>query len=115
MILVTIGVYSVLAYATARKTHQIGIRMALGAEGGHVLGVVIRAGLRLVVVGVLIGLCVSLILGRLLIAQLWGVSASDPATLAGCVALLTVTGLLACWIPARRATRVDPLVALRYE
>ncbi len=115
LILVTIGVYSVLAYATARKTHEIGIRMALGAEGAHVLRMVIRTGLRLVVVGVLIGLAVSLVLGRLITAQLWEVSASDPATLAGCVTLLLLTGLFACWLPARRATRVDPMIALRYE
>jgi putative ABC transport system permease protein len=115
LILVAIGVYSVLAYNTAHKTHEIGIRMALGAEGANVLGMVIRSGLRLVIAGVSIGLGVSLILGRLITAELWNVSSSDPLTLAGSVALLLLTGLLACWIPARRATRVEPMVALRYE
>jgi ABC-type antimicrobial peptide transport system permease subunit len=89
--------------------------MALGAEGTDVLGLVIKNGLRLVVVGVVIGLTVSLALSRLIAAELWGVSASDPLTLAGAVALLLATGVVACWIPARRASRVDPLVALRYE
>jgi predicted permease len=114
--LVTIGVYSVLAYATARKTHEIGIRMALGAERADVLRSVIRAGLRLVTVGVGIGLIVSLLLGRAIEAELSrSVKPYDPATLAGTTLLLVVTGALACWIPARRAARVDPMVALRYE
>ena len=115
LILVTIGVYSVLAYTTARRTQEIGIRMALGAEGSHVLGMVIRMGLRLVGIGVAIGLIVSAALGRVIATQLWGVSAYDPWTLACVPALLLLTGLLACWVPARRAARVDPLVALRYE
>ena len=115
LILVTIGVYSVLAYTTARRTQEIGIRMALGAEGSHVLRMVIRMGLRLVAIGVGIGLIVSLALGRVIATQLWGVSAYDPWTLASVPALLVLTGLVACWLPARRAARVDPLVALRYE
>ena len=115
LILVTIGVYSVLAYTTARRTQEIGIRMALGAEGSHVLGMVIRMGLRLVTIGVGIGLIVSLALGRVIATQLWGVSAYDPWTLASVPALLVLTGLVACWLPARRAARVDPLLALRYE
>jgi putative ABC transport system permease protein len=116
LILVTVGVYSVLAYATARKTHEIGIRMALGAERADVLRSVIRAGLRLVTAGVAIGLIVSLLLGRAIEAELWpGVKPYDPATLAGTTLLLMGTGALACWIPAKRAARVDPMVALRYE
>jgi putative ABC transport system permease protein len=116
LILVTVGVYSVLAYATARKTHEIGIRMALGAEREGVLRLVIMAGLRLVMVGVAIGLIMSVLLGRMIEAQLSrGVKPYDPATLAGTTLLLVVTGALACWIPARRAARVDPMVALRYE
>jgi putative ABC transport system permease protein len=116
LILVTVGVYSVLAYATARRTHEIGIRMALGAERADVLRSVIRAGLRLVTAGVGIGLMVSLLLGRAIEAELSrGVKPYDPATLAGTTLLLVVTGALACWIPARRAARVDPMVALRYE
>jgi putative ABC transport system permease protein len=115
LVLVTIGVYSVLAYTTARRTHEIGIRMALGAEGADVLGLVIKNGLRLIAMGVVIGAGASLALSRLIEAQLWGVSAHDPLTLAAAVALLLATGVVACWIPARRASRVDPLVALRYE
>jgi putative ABC transport system permease protein len=116
LILVTIGVYSVLAYTTAQKTHEIGIRMALGAERANVLRLVIIEGLRLVLAGVVVGLIVSLLLGRAVEAELWpGVKPYDPATLASTVLLLLATGVLACWIPARRAARVDPMVALRYE
>ena len=116
LILVTVGVYSVLAYATARKTHEIGIRMALGAERADVLRLVIRVGLRLVTTGVAMGLIVSLLLGRAIEAELWrSVKPYDPVTFAGTTLLLVATGALACWIPARRAARVDPMVALRYE
>ncbi len=116
LILVTVGVYSVLAYTTAQKTHEIGIRMALGAERTNVLRLVIVGGLRLVLAGVVVGLVASLLLARAVEAQLWpGVKPYDPATLASTVLLLLVTGVLACWIPARRAARVDPMVALRYE
>jgi putative ABC transport system permease protein len=115
LILVTIGVYSVLAYTTARRTQEIGIRMALGAQGSDVLGMVIRVGLTLVGIGVGLGLLVSLALGKVIATQLWGVSAYDPWTLTCVPILLIITGLVACWVPARRASRVDPLVALRYE
>jgi len=115
LILVTIGVYSVLAYTAARRTHEIGIRMALGAERGDVLKLVINMGLRLVLLGVGIGLAASIGVARVIATQLWGVSPYDPATLIAVPLLLLVTGLVACWIPARRAARVDPLVALRYE
>src|SRR5215471_11763695 len=113
--LVTIGVYSMLAYTTTRRTHEIGIRMALGAEGGDVVSMVIRMGLRLVGIGVALGLVASLALGRVIATQLWGVSAYDPWTLSSVAVVLLLTGLLACWLPARRASRVDPLTALRYE
>ena len=115
LVLVTIGVYSVLAYTAARRTHEIGIRMALGAERGDVLKLVINMGLRLVILGVAIGLAASLGVSHVIATQLWGVSPYDPATLITVPLLLLVTGLVACWIPARRAARVDPLVALRYE
>jgi putative ABC transport system permease protein len=116
LILVTVGVYSVLAYTTAQKTHEIGIRMALGAERASVLRLVIIEGLRLVLAGVAVGLGVSLLLGRAVEAELWpGVKPYDPATLVSTVLLLLATGVVACWIPARRAARVDPMVALRYE
>jgi putative ABC transport system permease protein len=115
LVLVTLGVYSVLAYTTARRTQEIGIRLALGAKRSDVLGLVIRMGLRLVGIGVGLGLIVSLALGRVIGTQLWGVSAYDPWTLTCVPVLLIVTGLVACWLPARRAASVDPLVALRYE
>jgi putative ABC transport system permease protein len=115
LVLVTIGVYSVLAYTAARRTHEIGIRMALGAERGDVLKLVINMGLRLVILGVAIGLAVSFGVARVMASQLWGVSPYDPATLITVPLLLLITGLVACWVPARRAARVDPLVALRYE
>jgi predicted permease len=115
LVLVAIGVYSVIAYTTARQTHEIGIRMALGAGRKDVLAMVVRMGARLVGLGVLVGLLASLGLARAISSQLFGVSAHDPATLLSVAALLLVIGLAACWIPARRATKVDPLVALRYE
>ena len=115
LILVTIGVYSVLAYTAARRTHEIGIRMALGAEKRDVLKLVINMGLRLVVLGVAIGLAVSLGAVRAIASLLWGVSPYDPVTLFAVPLLLLLTGVIACWVPARRAARVDPLVALRYE
>jgi putative ABC transport system permease protein len=115
LVLVTIGVYSVLAYTTARRTHEIGIRMALGAEKHDVLGLVIRMGLGLVGAGIVLGVIASLAVARVIATQLWGVSAYDPITLTSVASLLLITGIVACWIPARRASRVDPLVALRYE
>ncbi|MBA0087333.1 MAG: ABC transporter permease, partial [Acidobacteria bacterium Pan2503] len=115
LILVMVGIYGVLAYSTAQRTHEIGIRMALGAERADVLGIVVRAGLHLVLAGMAIGLAVSLVLGRLIATQLVGVKAYDPATLSAMVLLLVMTAAIACWIPARRAARVDPMVALRYE
>jgi len=115
LILVTIGVYSVLAYTAAQRTQEIGIRMALGAQGSDVLGMVIRMGLRLVAAGVGLGLLASVAMGRIIATQLRGVSPYDPWTFMCVPVVLLATGLLACWLPARRAARVDPLVALRGE
>jgi putative ABC transport system permease protein len=115
LVLTTVGVYSVMAYVTARQTQEIGIRMALGADRGSVLGMVILSGLKLVGVGIAVGLAVALSLGRVLASELWDVSPYDPPTLIGVPALLALTGVLACWRPARRATTVDPAVSLRYE
>lgn len=115
LVLVTIGVYSVLAYTTSRRTQEIGIRMTLGAGSADVLRMVLRMGLRLVGIGVGLGLVASIALGRVIGTQLWGVSAYDPWTLACVPVILLLTGVVACWVPARRAASVDPLVALRYE
>jgi putative ABC transport system permease protein len=113
--LVAIGVYSVIAYTVSRQSHEIGIRMALGAGRADVLGMVLRMGLRLIGLGVAVGLLVSLGVTRVIANQLWGVSPHDPVTLGGVIGVVAVVGLAACWFPARRATRVDPMVALRYE
>jgi putative ABC transport system permease protein len=115
LVLVTIGVYGVIAYAVSRQTHEIGIRMALGADRGNVLRMVLRVGFRLLLIGVAIGLAGSILLSRTLASQLFGVSPYDPLTLAGVVLLLFAAGLAACFFPARSATRVDPMIALRYE
>jgi putative ABC transport system permease protein len=115
LLLVTIGVYSVLSYTTARRTQEIGIRMALGANDGDVLGMVVRMGLRLVAIGVGLGLVASLALGKVIATQLWGVSAYDLWTLTLVPMMLLITAFLACYFPARRAARVDPVIALRYE
>jgi len=115
LVLVTIGVYSVLAYTTSCRTQEIGIRMTLGAGSADVLRMVLQMGLRLVGIGVGLGLIASTALGRVIGTQLWGVSAYDPWTLVGVPVILLLTGVVACWVPARRAAGVDPLVALRYE
>jgi putative ABC transport system permease protein len=104
-----------LAYTAAQRTHEIGIRLALGAESSDVLKLVVSMGLRLVGLGAAIGVVASLLLASAIKSQLWGVSAHDPMTVVAVTGVLLVTGVVACWIPARRAARVDPLVALRYE
>jgi putative ABC transport system permease protein len=115
LLLAAIGIYGVLSYFVVQYTPEIGIRLALGAQTGHVLGLVLRRGMILVVLGVGIGLIASLVLTRWMTSLLYGVSASDPATFASIALMLTAVALLACYIPARRATKVDPLVALRCE
>jgi predicted permease len=115
LILGTAGVYSVITYNTKCRTHEIGIRMALGASGGEVFRLVIRNGARLVVIGIIFGFAFSLGLSRIVASQLWGVSPRDPATLALAPTILLLTGIAACWLPAWGATRVDPAICLRYE
>jgi putative ABC transport system permease protein len=115
LVLVLIGIFSVMAYTVALQTHEIGIRMALGAQQTQISRMVLENGLRLIGVGVPIGLFASLALTRFLASQIWGVSLTDPWTYSSVVTLIVVVGLAACLLPARRAASVDPLIALRYE
>jgi predicted permease len=111
--LASIGLYGILAYSVHQRRREIGLRMALGATQGTVLGLILKEGMSLVLAGVAIGLGASLLVGRVLSGMLYGVSASDPLSVAGAAAMLSAVALVACFLPARWAARVDPLEALR--
>jgi putative ABC transport system permease protein len=113
--LAAVGIYGVVAFSVARRTQEIGIRMAIGARRGNVLCLVLGEGARMAALGVVIGIGVSLEITRLLSTLLFGVSATDPLTFGGVAVLLSLVALAASYIPAHRATKVDPMVALRYE
>lgn len=115
LVLACVGVYSVMAYSVTERTREIGVRLALGAETGSVVGMMLRRGVSLTAMGLAIGLACSIALARLLASLIWGVGALDLQTFAGVSAALVGMALLASYVPARRAARVDPLISLRCE
>jgi ABC-type antimicrobial peptide transport system permease subunit len=115
LVLASVGIYGVISYAVSQRTQEIGVRMALGAQPEDVLKMVVAEGLKLVVAGMAVGVVVALMLTRLLEGMLYGVSVRDPLIFILVNLLLVAVSLAACYVPARRAMRVDPMVAVRYE
>ena len=115
LLLSGVGIYGVISYLIGQRTHEIGIRMALGAQQSKVLSQVLGEGLRLAIIGAVLGLAAAYALTRLMTRLLYGVSPTDPLTFAAVAALLVIVALAACYVPARRAAAVDPMVALRHE
>jgi len=115
LLLVIIGVYGVMAYSVGCRTHEMGLRMALGALPREIARLVVAQAARITLLGIGLGIAAALVLTRLMTGLLYGVSAHDPLTLGGVACVLWAVGLAACYVPVRRATRVDPMVALRHE
>jgi ABC-type antimicrobial peptide transport system permease subunit len=115
VLLACVGLYGVISYAVTRRTNEIGIRAALGADRAQVLRMILGESALLIAAGIALGLPVALAAVRLISGQLYGLKPADPATIAGAILLLAAVGALAGYIPARRATKIDPAVALRYE
>jgi putative ABC transport system permease protein len=115
LVLAAVGIYGLMSYAVTQRTHEIGIRVAIGAQRRDVLGLVVTEGTKLALLGIVVGVAFALVLTRFMTSLLFEVAPTDPTTFFGVAILLALTGLLACYIPARRAMRVDPMVALRYE
>jgi ABC-type antimicrobial peptide transport system permease subunit len=115
LLLSSVGIYGVISYLVARRTQEIGVRMALGADRTDVVRLILRDGMRLAIIGVGAGIVCALGLTRLMGNMLYGVSATDPVTFLGISVLLLAVAMVACYIPARRAMRVDPVIALRYD
>jgi ABC-type antimicrobial peptide transport system permease subunit len=115
LLLASVGLFGLMSYSVARRTNEIGIRMALGAESRHVLRLVMTESMTLVILGIVVGLAAALAAGRLVTALLFGLAATDALSLVAATLVMVIVSSLAAYLPARRAARVDPLVALHYE